>query len=57
MFYWEPDWLPIPDCTWGSKVGCHYMHDEVEAGNAMANQALFDASGNANEALIALSEM
>ena len=57
VFYWEPDWLPIPDCTWGSKVGCHYMHDEVEAGNAMANQALFDASGNANEALIALSEM
>lgn len=57
VFYWEPAWLPIPDCTWGSKVGCHYMHDEVEAGNAMANQALFDASGNANEALINLPEM
>ena len=57
VFYWEPEWLPIPDCTWGSKVGCRYMHDEVEAGNAMANQALFDAAGNANEALIALPKM
>ncbi len=57
VFYWEPEWLPIPDCTWGSKVGCNYMHDEVEAGNAMANQALFDADGNANDALLELAGM
>lgn len=57
VFYWEPAWLPIPDCTWGSKVGCRYMHDEVEAGNAMANQALFDAGGNANDALLELPAM
>ncbi|WP_044915769.1 glycoside hydrolase family 53 protein [Butyrivibrio sp. WCE2006] len=57
VFYWEPEWLPIPDCTWGSPKGCDYMHDPVEAGNAMANQALFDKNGNANEALLALAGM
>lgn len=56
VFYWEPDWLPIPGCTWGNKNGCDYMNDEVEAGNAMANQALFDNHGEANLALLALSE-
>ncbi|WP_373834972.1 glycoside hydrolase family 53 protein [Bacteroides heparinolyticus] len=57
VFYWEPDWLPIPNCTWGNKNGCIYMNDDVEAGNAMANQALFDDCGNANLALLSLKEM
>lgn len=57
VFYWEPAWLPIPGCTWGNQKGCEYMNDSVEAGNAMANQALFDARGNANVALLALRDM
>lgn len=57
VFYWEPAWLPIPDCTWASESGSLYMKDQVEAGNAMANQALFDASGNANSALLNLKTM
>lgn len=57
FFYWEPGWLPIPDCVWGSPAGCLYMGDSVEAGNAMANQTLFDAAGNANRALLALHTM
>lgn len=57
VFYWEPAWLPIPDCTWASESGSLYMKDKVEAGNAMANQALFDASGNANSALLNLKTM
>lgn len=57
VFYWEPAWLPIPGCTWASESGSLYMKDQVEAGNAMANQALFDASGNANSALLNLKTM
>lgn len=57
VFYWEPAWLPIPDCTWANKSGCMYMNDKVEGGNSMANQALFDANGNANPALLELKEM
>lgn len=57
VFYWEPAWLPIPDCTWASESGRLYMNDQAEAGNAMANQALFDASGNANSALLNLKTM
>ena len=57
VFYWEPAWLPIPECTWANKNGCSYMNDKVEAGNSMANQALFDKNGNANSALIHLNEM
>lgn len=33
------------------------MKDQVEAGNAMANMALFDAAGNANPALLNLKTM
>ncbi len=51
FFYWEPAWLPIPDCTWANPNGCAYMNDNVEAGNSMANQALFDENGEANCAL------
>lgn len=57
VFYWEPAWLPIPECKWANQNGCDYMHDKVEAGNAMANQALFDAAGNANSALVNLEIM
>ena len=57
VFYWEPAWLPIPDCKWANQSGCDYMKDKVEAGNAMANQALFDADGNANSALLQLKTM
>ncbi len=34
VFYWEPAWLPIPDCTWASKSGSKYMKDKMTAGNA-----------------------
>lgn len=57
VFYWEPAWLPIPDCKWANPSGCAYMHDQAEAGNTMANQALFDMNGNANSALLRLKEM
>ena len=57
VFYWEPAWLAIPDCTWANKSGCMYMNDKVEGGNSMANQALFDVDGNANLALLELIEM
>ncbi|MCM1102943.1 MAG: glycosyl hydrolase 53 family protein [Clostridium sp.] len=57
VFYWEPAWLPIPDCTWASESGSRYMQDRMEGGNAMANQALFDAAGNVNRALLNLKTM
>ena len=57
VFYWEPAWLPIPACTWANANGCAYMNDQVEAGNSMANQALFDRDGNANAALLNLKQM
>ncbi len=57
VFYWEPAWLAIPDCKWANPNGCTYMNDKAEAGNSMANQALFDIMGNANLALINLKEM
>lgn len=57
IFYWEPAWLPIPECKWASERGCIYMKDKMAAGNAMANQALFDAEGNANIALLNLKNM
>lgn len=57
VFYWEPAWLPIPDCTWANQNGRIYMNDKAEAGNTMANQALFDIDGNANKALLNLREM
>ena len=57
VFYWEPAWLPIPDCKWANQNGCDYMNDKAETVNSMANQALFDASGNANTALQNLKTM
>lgn len=57
VVYWEPEWLPIPDCTWASPQGQQYIKDEVEASNANANQALFDKKGNANPALLDLCKM
>ena len=57
IVYWEPEWLPIPECAWAKKIGCEYMNDKAELGNSWANQALFDASGNANRALINFSTM
>ncbi len=57
VIYWEPAWLPIPTCTWAQPIGCEYMKDKAEIGNSMANQALFDADGNASQALMHLAEM
>ncbi len=57
VFYWEPEWLPIPECTWASESGSIYMHDKVKAGNAQANMALFDEKGNANDALMHMESM
>lgn len=57
VIYWEPAWLPFPDCAWAKPIGCEYMHDKAELGNSWANQALFDAEGNANPALINLKSM
>ena len=57
VFYWEPAWLPINDCTWASNSGCKYMNEKEEPGNAMANMALFDDKGNANSALLNIHTM
>ena len=57
VIYWEPAWLPFPDCAWAKPIGCEYMHDKAELGNSWANQALFDERGNANPALINLKSM
>ena len=57
VIYWEPAWLPFPECAWAKPVGCEYMHDKAELGNSWANQALFDAKGNANPALTNLKPM
>lgn len=57
VLYWEPAWLPIPECKWANKIGCAYVNDTVEPGNSWANQALFDSNGNANLALIELSQL
>lgn len=54
VLYWEPEWLPIPECSWAKAIGCEYIKDSAEVGNSWGNQALFDASGNANQALINL---
>lgn len=56
VIYWEPAWLPIPECAWASPEGCAYMSDTVKAGNSWANQALFDENGEANPALLHLEE-
>ena len=57
IFYWEPAWIPVPECNWATPIGSAYMKDTVEAGNTMANQALFDKRGNANPALLNLASM
>jgi len=57
VLYWEPEWLPIPECTWATQIGCSYMHDTAEVGNSWGNQALFDAAGDANPALINIGAM
>lgn len=57
VVYWEPSWLPIPDCIWAQPQGSLYMNDNVAAGNSMANQALFDKEGNTNQALLNLYKM
>lgn len=57
VFYWEPEWLPIPDCTWASKSGSLYMEEKVTAGNSQANMTLFDEHGNANSALLNMRTM
>lgn len=56
-FYWEPAWIPIKECTWATKEGVEYMHDQALPGNTMANQALFDQNGHPNLALLKLNEM
>jgi arabinogalactan endo-1,4-beta-galactosidase len=57
VLYWEPEWLPIPECAWANPNGCRYMNDKAEIGNSWANQALFDEKGNANQALLNFSKM
>lgn len=57
VVYWEPAWLPIPDCAWALPIGCEYMNDKAELGNSWGNQALFDADGNANPALIHIKDL
>jgi arabinogalactan endo-1,4-beta-galactosidase len=47
--YWEPAWLPFPECTWAKDAGYKYLeNDNGEVGNSWANQALFDEKGYAN---------
>lgn len=51
FIYWEPSWLPFPQVAWAKSAGAKYANEEdVELGNSWANQALFDAEGNANQA-------
>lgn len=57
LIYWEPEWLPIPQCAWARPAGCEYNKDKGVLGNSWANQALFDAHGNVNPALLHLKEM
>ncbi len=57
IIYWEPGWLPIPECAWASPTGCAYVKDTSETGNSWGNQALFDCEGNANQALEHLKNM
>lgn len=57
VIYWEPAWLPIPDCAWALPTGCEYMNDKAELGNSWGNQALFDENGNANPALIHIKNL
>ncbi len=55
--YWEPAWLPIQGCNWATSSGSAYMNDLAEAGNDMANKAMFDRNGYPNKALIHMVEM
>lgn len=48
FIYWEPEWLPFPQCAWAKPAGCKYTNDKGVLGNSWANQALFDERGNAN---------
>lgn len=57
FLYWEPEWLPFPQCAWAKPAGCEYTNDKGVLGNSWANQALFDEQGNANPALENLNEM
>ena len=57
FIYWEPEWLPFPQCAWAKQAGCEYTSDKGVLGNSWGNQALFDEQGNANPALENLKEM
>ncbi len=57
FIYWEPEWLPLPQCAWAKPAGCEYTNDKGVLGNSWGNQALFDEQGNANPALENLKEM
>lgn len=57
FIYWEPEWLPFPQCAWAKPAGCEYTNDKGVLGNSWANQALFDKQGYANPALENLNEM
>lgn len=57
FIYWEPEWLPFPQCAWAKPAGCGYTNDKGVLGNSWGNQALFDEQGNANPALENLKEM
>lgn len=57
FIYWEPSWLPIPECAWAKPAGLSYNNDPGTPGNSWANQALFDAQGNVNPALEHLKDM
>jgi len=49
FIYWEPAWLPYPECAWTKEPGYQYLeNDNGLVGNSWANQALFDKYGNAN---------
>ena len=57
FIYWEPEWLPFAQCAWAKPAGCVYANDKGVLGNSWANQALFDAQGNANPALENLGKL
>ncbi len=57
FFWWEPAWLPVPGSGWATPDALRYTGEKGPGGNEWANQALFDYSGRALPALLALDSL
>ncbi|MBO5528799.1 MAG: glycosyl hydrolase 53 family protein [Bacilli bacterium] len=48
MYYWEPLWLPLPNCGWADLPGQAYINEHGDPQtDEWANETLFDSKGNA----------